>query len=137
MEGRKVSRGKFFRILIFFICYSRLKFGTNIDLELTSKLPIPYFIYTVTSHADIVRMKYIPLPANTKSHIIKIKPAVDMIPRCYVYVHYIINGDLRYCELSLKFPNEFENTVSKTLRKCVKLTRAEVLQCKSLKITSK
>ncbi|XP_005182172.1 CD109 antigen [Musca domestica] len=57
-------------------------------------------------------MKYIPLPANTKSHIIKIKPAVDMIPRCYVYVHYIINGDLRYCELSLKFPNEFENTVS-------------------------
>ncbi|XP_058975889.1 ovostatin [Musca domestica] len=91
---------------------SSLKFDTNVDLELKSDLPIPYLIYTVTGHGDIVRRQLIKLPDNTTSHTIKIKPSMEMVPLSFVYVHYIVKGQLRYCEQYLKFPNEFENKIS-------------------------
>ncbi|XP_061400995.1 alpha-2-macroglobulin-like [Musca vetustissima] len=36
---------------------------------------------------------------------------IEMMPAAYLYVHYIHEGNYRYEEMFLKFPNEFENKV--------------------------
>lgn len=86
--------------------------GSPIEVELTSKDSIPYIVYTVTGHAAIIRKDFIKLNPNQNSYTIKINPSIEMVPRSYLYVHYILNGDLRFCELLLRLPEKFENQVS-------------------------
>lgn len=44
-------------------------------------------------------------------HTLEITPSIEMIPESFLYVHYIVDGNFRYEELSLKFPMELENPV--------------------------
>ncbi|KNC22899.1 hypothetical protein FF38_00367 [Lucilia cuprina] len=99
--------------------YCRLKLlgegprlGKTIEIEISSIEKIPYFVYTIMGHATIVHMELIKVAANQKSFIIRITPSIEMIPTSFIYVHYIQNGNLRYEELELKFPHEFENQIS-------------------------
>lgn len=81
------------------------------EVQVRSSFNIPYLVYTVVGHAGIVRMEHIKVPANRKLHNILITPSVEMIPTSFLYVHYILDGNLRYEEIDLKFPEELENQV--------------------------
>lgn len=35
-----------------------------------------------------------------------------MVPDTYIYVHYVLNGNLYYEEIEVKLPLEFENKVN-------------------------
>ncbi|XP_065357998.1 C3 and PZP-like alpha-2-macroglobulin domain-containing protein 8 [Calliphora vicina] len=89
-----------------------LRLGNMVEIEVSSIENIPYFVYTVMGHATIVRMELVTVPANQKTFIIRLTPSIEMIPTSFIYVHYVHNGKLRYEELELKFPSEFENQVS-------------------------
>lgn len=112
MEGRQVRFQALVIISHNIFFYFRLQFGASIDIEVTSTFNIPYIVYTVTSHSSIVHMELVQLPQNSKSFIIQLKRAMDIVPNAYIYVHYIVNGNLHFCELALRLPHEFENQVS-------------------------
>ena len=68
-------------------------------------------MYTLTSHASLIRTEYIKVPSNQKSYIIEIIPSIEMIPQSFICVFYIYDGILRYEEMTLNFLKEFENQV--------------------------
>ncbi|KAM7351081.1 uncharacterized protein ACRADG_004066 [Cochliomyia hominivorax] len=106
--------------------YCRLKLkgrpilGKPLEVQVRSSFNIPYLVYTVMGHASIVRMEHIKVPANRKVHTIRITPSIEMIPTSYLYVHYVLDGNLRYEEITLKFPKEFENQIKISAPKKVK-----------------
>ncbi|XP_046805132.1 CD109 antigen-like [Lucilia cuprina] len=71
-------------------------------------------------HATIVQMEHIKLPPNQKSYVINITASIDMIPDSFVYVYYVHKNNLRYEELQLNFPHEFENQITLSAPKQVK-----------------
>lgn len=80
---------------------------------ITSNENIPYAIYTLTSHGNIIDQKNIPpLETPRKSLKITITPTIAMVPNSYLFVYYIVNGDLHYCEHTLRLPELFENQVN-------------------------
>lgn len=62
-------------------------------------------------HASLIRSEHIEVIANQWSHTIEIVPSIEMVPKSFIYVYYVDNGDLRYEEMTLNFPNELENQV--------------------------
>ncbi|XP_061388962.1 thioester-containing protein 1 allele R1-like [Musca vetustissima] len=83
-----------------------------IEVVIHSDDYIPYITYTLTSHGNIIDQKYVELPSRQKSHKITIKPTIVMVPQSYLFVYYIVNGDLHYCEHTLRLPEKFENEIS-------------------------
>ena len=63
------------------------------------------------AHASLIRAEHIEVPLNQTSHIIEIIPSIEMVPKSFIYVYYIENGDLRYEEMTLNLPDELENQV--------------------------
>lgn len=90
---------------------SRLKLGKPVQIEVSSLINIPYLMYTIMGHASVIRSEYIKIPPNQKSYTITITPTIEMIPDSFIYVFYIHNGNLRYEEMRMSFPYEFENQV--------------------------
>ncbi|XP_065357173.1 C3 and PZP-like alpha-2-macroglobulin domain-containing protein 8 [Calliphora vicina] len=90
----------------------RLHLGKPVKIEVSSSENIPHLVYAIVGHGNIIRMQQITLPPNQKSYIIHIKPAIEMIPLSYIYVHYSHNGILRYNDMELVFPRQFENQIS-------------------------
>ena len=62
-------------------------------------------------HASLIHTEHIEVPANQTSHIIEIIPSIEMVPKSFIYVYYVENGDLYYEEMTLNFPKELENQV--------------------------
>ncbi|XP_061390945.1 thioester-containing protein 1 allele R1-like, partial [Musca vetustissima] len=85
--------------------------GKMIEIKVSSLKNIPYIVYTVTGHGNIIQTEFIKIPSEQKSYIIQLMPTIEMMPAAYLYVHYIYEGNYRYEEMFLKFPNEFENKV--------------------------
>ncbi|KNC22900.1 hypothetical protein FF38_00366 [Lucilia cuprina] len=90
----------------------KLKLGKPVQIEVSSIVNIPYLMYTIMGHASLIRTEYIKVPPNQKSHIITITPTIEMIPKSFIYVYYVHKGNLRYEEMRLSFPYEFENQIS-------------------------
>ncbi|XP_065356086.1 LOW QUALITY PROTEIN: thioester-containing protein 1 allele R1-like [Calliphora vicina] len=86
--------------------------GKPVNIEVSSTEDIPYLVYAIVGHGNIILMQHIILPPNQKSYIIHIKPSIEMIPFSYLYVHYSHNGILRQNEMELAFPRQFQNQIS-------------------------
>ncbi|XP_073826198.1 thioester-containing protein 1 allele S1-like [Musca autumnalis] len=102
------------------ILNTKLRLDTPVKLEVVSTKDIPYLVYIIVSHANILTGDHITLPPGQKTYVIEITPSIEMVPYAFVYVHYIDEGTLRYEEIQLKFPLEFENKVSIMAPKQVK-----------------
>ncbi|KAM7352029.1 thioester-containing protein 1 allele S3-like isoform 2-T2 [Cochliomyia hominivorax] len=89
-----------------------LELGKPVQIEVSSIAYIPYLMYIVTGHASIIHTDHIILPPNQRSYVITLTPSIEMIPHSFIYVYYVDNGNLRYEEMTLKFPYEFENQIS-------------------------
>ncbi|TMW42791.1 hypothetical protein DOY81_012129, partial [Sarcophaga bullata] len=83
-----------------------------LQIEVTSTDVIPYLEYILMGHANLIRSEHVKVPSNQTSHIIEIMPSIEMVPKSFIYVYYIENGDLRYEEMTLNLPNELENQIS-------------------------
>ncbi|XP_005182170.2 thioester-containing protein 1 allele R1 [Musca domestica] len=90
----------------------RPKLGKIIEINVSSTKNIPYIVYTVTGHGNIIRTELIKLPANQKSYTIQLMSSIEMIPYAHIYVHYVYGGNYRYEEMVLDFPREFENQIT-------------------------
>ncbi|XP_075152794.1 thioester-containing protein 1 allele S3-like [Haematobia irritans] len=90
----------------------RVRMGTDIEVEVKSTVDMPYLIYTIMAHSNIIHADRIKLPPNSKNYTILITPSIEMVPKSFVYVYYIENGILRYEELEIRLPLEFENKVT-------------------------
>ncbi|XP_061388919.1 thioester-containing protein 1 allele R1-like [Musca vetustissima] len=88
------------------------RLGKPVELVVTSTVEIPYLVYTIMGHSNIIHADRITVPGRQKSHTIEIIPSIEMVPYAYVYVHYIQDGILRYEEIELEFPLDFENQVT-------------------------
>ncbi|XP_075152793.1 thioester-containing protein 1 allele S1-like [Haematobia irritans] len=91
-----------------------------IEIDVSDSQTLPYLIYTLTSHGNIIRKEFIRLPGNTNSHTIKIKASMAMIPNSYLFVYYIIEDKLHYCEFTIRLPKMFVNQLAITAPNTVK-----------------
>lgn len=71
-------------------------------------------MFTIMGHASLIRSEYVEIPPNQKSYTISITPSIETIPQSFIYVYYVHKGNLRYGEMTLNFPSEFENQVLET-----------------------
>lgn len=78
-------------------------------------------------HSNIIHADRIELPAGQRSYTIQLTPSIEMVPYAFVYVHYIRDGVLRYEEIKLTFPLEFENLVTLTSLNVVMLSKLVIL----------
>ncbi|XP_037809423.1 CD109 antigen-like [Lucilia sericata] len=90
----------------------KIELGKPVLIEVSSIVDIPYLMYTIMGHASLIHTEHIKVPPNQKSYIISITPSIEMIPTSFIYVYYVHKGNLRYEEMSLNFPKEFENQIS-------------------------
>ncbi|XP_046812425.1 CD109 antigen-like [Lucilia cuprina] len=97
-----------------------IELGKPVLIEVSSIIDIPYLMYTIMGHASLIHTEHIKVPPNQKSYIISITPSIEMIPRSIIYVYYVHKGNLRYEEMVLNFPKEFENQISLSAPKQVK-----------------
>ncbi|XP_058980696.1 thioester-containing protein 1 allele S1 [Musca domestica] len=82
-------------------------------------------------HSNIIHADRIELPAGQRSYTIQLTPSIEMVPYAFVYVHYIRDGVLRYEEIKLTFPLEFENLVAVRAPKQVKPGQEVTLELKA------
>uniref|UniRef100_A0A1I8MHC8 TEP1-F n=1 Tax=Musca domestica TaxID=7370 RepID=A0A1I8MHC8_MUSDO len=85
------------------------KLGSPVRVKVTFLRGMPYLVYTIVGHANIIHTQHIKLPAQPTTYVLEITPSIEMVPYAFVYVHYIDGGNLRYGEIKIKFPLEFEN----------------------------
>ncbi|XP_061402516.1 thioester-containing protein 1 allele S3-like [Musca vetustissima] len=85
-----------------------------LEIVVNSSVEIPYLVYTIMGHSNIIHAERIYVPAGHKTYTIKLIPSLEMINHGFVYVHFIQDGILRYAELDLELPLEFENKVDVT-----------------------
>ncbi|XP_061388931.1 thioester-containing protein 1 allele S3-like [Musca vetustissima] len=85
-----------------------------LEIVVNSSVEIPYLVYTIMGHSNIIHAERIYVPAGQKTYTIKLIPSLEMINHGYVYVHFIQDGILHYAELDLELPLEFENKVEIT-----------------------
>ncbi|XP_013108378.1 C3 and PZP-like alpha-2-macroglobulin domain-containing protein 8 [Stomoxys calcitrans] len=83
-----------------------------IVIEVSANHTIPYLIYTITGHGNIVRKEFIPLMANQKSHEFEIKASMAMVPNSHLFVYYIARDQLHYCEFTIRLPHSFVNKLA-------------------------
>lgn len=101
--------------------------GKTLDLVVKSSVDIPYLVYTIMGHSNIIHADRIELPAGQRSYTIQLTPSIEMVPYAFVYVHYIRDGVLRYEEIKLTFPLEFENLVTLASLNVVMLSKCLIL----------
>ncbi|XP_011290750.1 pregnancy zone protein [Musca domestica] len=87
-------------------------FSKPLEINVTSNDPMPFLMYTLTGHGNIVRQEKLQLQDQVKSHIIKIRPSIEMIPNSQLLVFYIDKGLFKYCEMTIHLPKTFENKLS-------------------------
>ncbi|XP_046810401.1 CD109 antigen-like [Lucilia cuprina] len=105
--------------------------GKPLEVEVRSAFNIPYFVYTIVGHGSIVQMGHIKLSPNRKTYTLMITPSIEIVPKSFLYIHYIQNGHLRYEELALNFPSELENQIAITAPKKVKPGQEVTLNLKA------
>ncbi|XP_037809399.1 LOW QUALITY PROTEIN: C3 and PZP-like alpha-2-macroglobulin domain-containing protein 8 [Lucilia sericata] len=105
--------------------------GKPVKVEVRSSFTIPYFVYTIVGHGSIVQTGLIKLSPNRKTYTLMITPSIELVPKSFLYVHYIQNGNFRYEELVLNFPLELENQISITAPKQVKPGQEVTLNLKA------
>uniref|UniRef100_A0A1I8QF42 TEP1-F n=1 Tax=Stomoxys calcitrans TaxID=35570 RepID=A0A1I8QF42_STOCA len=91
-----------------------------LELKVSANHTIPYMIYTLTSHGNIVRQEYIQLPSNQYSHTFRIQATMAMVPDSYLFVYYIVGDQLHYCEFTIRLPHNFVNKLAITAASNVK-----------------
>lgn len=94
------------------------KLSDDVEFEVKSDDPMPYFVYVITGRGKILEQKYVALEDNVKSHKISLKPTFDMVPNAKVYAYYVKNGDLKFNEATINFSDDFENKVSPINHNC-------------------
>lgn len=72
-------------------------------------------MYAVIARGNIILQNHVKLGMNVKSHLIKFKPSFEMVPESYLYVYFVLNGQLIFQEMAFNFPNEFLNKVIKII----------------------
>lgn len=83
------------------------------EVVLSSKSYIPYFVYVLMGHGNIIQTKYVQLDMKQYSYTINIKPTIEMVPQTLLSVHYIDKGSFNYCDIKIDFnDNALENKVS-------------------------
>ncbi|XP_073826203.1 thioester-containing protein 1 allele R1-like [Musca autumnalis] len=87
-------------------------FNKPVEILITSDKEIPYLMYTLMGHGNIIRQEHLQLPGNVNSHTIQIKPSIEMIPNSQLFVYYIVEGLFNYCEMTIRLPKTFENKIS-------------------------
>ncbi|KAM7352165.1 thioester-containing protein 1 allele S1-like [Cochliomyia hominivorax] len=87
----------------------RPKINSEIEIMVESNQNIKYFVYTLVSHGNIIRHDLVPLESNQNSYIIQLMTSNEMVPVSFLYVHYMENNNLIYCETKIELPEELEN----------------------------
>ncbi|XP_013108376.2 thioester-containing protein 1 allele R1 isoform X1 [Stomoxys calcitrans] len=83
-----------------------------VEIEVSANHTLPYLIYTLTSHGNIVREEFIRVPPNQNSHEFLINVSMSMVPNSYLFVYYIIEDQLFYCEFTIRLPHSFVNKLA-------------------------
>ncbi|TMW43136.1 hypothetical protein DOY81_011784, partial [Sarcophaga bullata] len=94
------------------VANEKIRLGKPLQIEVTSTDVIPYLEYIIMGHGSLIRAEHVEVPPNQRSHIIEIIPSIEMVPKSFIYVYFVENGNLRYEEMTLNFPNELENQIS-------------------------
>ncbi|XP_023305796.2 CD109 antigen-like isoform X4 [Lucilia cuprina] len=97
-----------------------LKLDQDVVVDVKSNKDIPYYVYAVVARGNIIKQEYVKVPENSKSHEIKFKPTFEMVPESHLYVYFVLEGDLKFQEMTLNFPKEFQNKIEITAPKQVK-----------------
>ncbi|XP_065358110.1 pregnancy zone protein-like [Calliphora vicina] len=90
----------------------RPQVNTEIKIDVKSNQNIPYIVYTLTSHANIIKSEFVQLDSNTNSYTIQLMASKEMTPTSFLYVHYMVGGNMIYCETEIELPVVLENTLS-------------------------
>ncbi|XP_062137549.1 CD109 antigen isoform X5 [Drosophila sulfurigaster albostrigata] len=87
------------------------KLGKPLSIDVKSDKPIPYFVYTIVARGNIVKAEYVEVAEESKSHTIKLIPTFEMVPQFTIYVHYVVDNELRFQEHNVNVDREFENSI--------------------------
>ncbi|XP_051859035.1 CD109 antigen isoform X10 [Drosophila albomicans] len=87
------------------------KLGKPLSIDVKSDKPIPYFVYTIVARGNIVKAEYVDVAEESKSHTIKLIPTFEMVPQFTIYVHYVVDNELRFQEHNVNVDREFENSI--------------------------
>ncbi|XP_005179179.1 alpha-2-macroglobulin isoform X3 [Musca domestica] len=107
------------------------KLSDDVEFEVKSDDPMPYFVYVITGRGKILEQKYVALEDNVKSHKVSLKPTFDMVPNAKVYAYYVKNGDLKFNEATINFSDDFENKIEITAPEQAKPSEEVTLNIKA------
>lgn len=111
-ENRKVSQRSNDAIIKLLLNFNfRPKINSNIEINIDFNENISYFIKTIVGHGNIIQNEMIRLEKKQNSTTFKVLANNEMIPDFYVFVHYMIGRDMKYCESRFTLPDVLENQV--------------------------
>ncbi|KPU73330.1 Thioester-containing protein 2, isoform D [Drosophila ananassae] len=87
------------------------RLGEKVSFDVISTGNIPYFVYTIVARGNIVLSDYIVVPEDTKKYTVKFTPTFDMVPQATIYIHYVIDNDLKFEEKTIDFEKDFSNSI--------------------------
>ncbi|XP_065357540.1 CD109 antigen-like isoform X6 [Calliphora vicina] len=109
----------------------KLQLDQDVVIDVKSNKNIPYYVYAIVARGNIIKQEHVKVPENVKSHEIKFKPSFEMVPESHLYVYFVLDGDLKFQEISLNFPKEFLNKIEITAPKQAKPSEEVTLNIKT------
>ncbi|XP_037812877.1 CD109 antigen-like isoform X3 [Lucilia sericata] len=109
----------------------KLQLDQDVVVDVKSNKYIPYYVYALVARGNIIKQEYVKLPENVKSHKLKFKPSFEMVPKTHLYVYFVLDGDLKFQEIILNFPKEFQNKMEITAPKQAKPSEEVTLNIKT------
>ncbi|XP_037812901.1 alpha-2-macroglobulin-like isoform X4 [Lucilia sericata] len=98
----------------------KFQLDQDVVVDVKSNKNIPYYVYAIVARGNIIKQEHVKVPENSKSHEIKFKPTFEMVPESHLYVYFVLDGDLKFEEMTLNFHKEFQNKIEITAPKQVK-----------------
>ncbi|XP_043656649.1 CD109 antigen isoform X2 [Drosophila teissieri] len=87
------------------------RLGERVSFDVVSIENLPYFVYTIVARGNIILTDYVDVPKGRKTYTVKFTPTFSMVPEAKIYVHYVLNNDLHFEEITINFEKEFSNSI--------------------------
>lgn len=68
-------------------------------------------MFTVVARGNVLFNQYVSVEPGQRSRNVKFMPTFDMVPQATIYVHYLVDGVMRFDERKIDFEKDFGNSV--------------------------
>ncbi|XP_017123674.1 CD109 antigen-like [Drosophila elegans] len=87
------------------------KEGQLVEVQVISSEYLPHFMFTIVARGRIVFNKYVQVAGEVQTQSLTFRSNFDLVPQATLFVHYVVNGVMRFDEKTIEIEKVFGNSI--------------------------